>query len=343
VTWPLLFDQLFGQLAVMEPRSTRRLPADGGYIAQVKWDGIRMLAFIGGGRVRLQNRQGRDRTAVYPEAAALAGMFGGEPLILDGEFVLFTAGRPSFTRLLRREQVGVAGAATALHRWGPVTYCIFDLLYAGGEDLRPAPWHERDRRLQALRAALVPDAEAAPGSTPGPVVTASRVSAPACQVHFVESFRDLNGLWQRTRELGLEGIVLKRTDAAYWPGKRHRAWWKLKHRQRQRAWVIGFLARGPLVTSLLLAVREADQLRYIGRVSSGLNRELGRLLHGWLAAERVSRPPATVPRNLEKQAAWVRPRLMVEVEYLEWTPAGRLRHPVLVGFPAPSPESPPER
>jgi len=310
-------DRLVGHVQVMEPRRVEQVPERSGLVAQVKWDGIRMLAFVSDGGVRLQNRKLRERTSVYPEFQALRHRLSAVPALLDGEVVMFRDNRPSFPTVLRRELVGSSNADAALRRWGPATYCVFDVLFLAGEDLRSQPWRERDRLLHGL---LEPS-NTADQHDPGP------------RVHLTESFDDPSRLLESTRELGLEGIVLKDREAPYSPGKKHNSWWKLKHRRRQLAQVVGFRASGPSVTSLYLGALNEGELQYIGSAGSGLTQKVGRLLYDELLPDSVERAPVEAPKGVWREATWVRPRLVVEVEFQEWTPDGQLRHPVIVDFP----------
>jgi bifunctional non-homologous end joining protein LigD len=316
--WPEDFERLFGRLGVMEPRKARTLPQHGQFVGQVKWDGVRMLAFVTDKQVRLQNRNLRERTALFPEVRRLGSCLSLTPVILDGEFVVFMEGRPSFTAVLSRVRTSPGRAVAALRRHGPVTYCVFDVLYARGRDLRAEEWRLRNSILRELAHGYQ---------------SAQPVDPPLCHMHFTEAITDVSGLLDGTRQLGLEGIVVKELSSPYVEGKAHRFWWKLKHLKRQLAQIVGFSAEGSYVRSLMLGALKEGELTFIGSAGSGLNSEVARRLFDELSVHRRDVPPLEVPENVDSQAVWCEPTLAVEVEFLEWTPEGQLRHPVIVDFP----------
>ncbi len=291
------------------------LPADpAGWVAEVKWDGVRALVWVEGGRVRLESRNGLDITSRYPELGALGPVLGARPALLDGEVVAFDAeGRPSFERLQTRMHVGSDAAVRRRLRDTPVTLVLFDLLHLDGRSLMGSPWEERRGALEGL-------------GLDGPAWR-----TPAAQRS------DLPAFLAATREQGLEGIVVKRASSPYEPGRRSSSWLKVKNVARQEVVVGGWLAgegrRRETIGALLAGVHEADgRLRYAGRVGTGFTEAELRRLEGLLAPLEREDSPFAAGRKPPKGARWVEPELVAEVEFREWTSAGMIRHPAYKGL-----------
>lgn len=282
---------------------------------EVKWDGIRALSYISGGRIRLEARSGNDVTHRYPELSALGRALGVTEVILDGEIVALDpkTGRPSFERLQRRMHVESESAIRRLRQDVPITYVVFDLLWLDGHPTTGLPYSERRRLLEGLD--LQGPAWHTPAAHPG----------------------EGSALREATRASGLEGVLAKRLDSPYEPGVRTRQWLKVKNHLSQDFVVGGYLpgvgSRGRL-GALLLGVYEDDgKLCWVGRVGTGFtDAELSRLVRllDPLRRDRTpfDRPP---PRPVAKEALWVEPELVVEVEFTEWTGVGILRHPSYKG------------
>ncbi len=284
---------------------------------EVKWDGIRSLVSVSGGRVHIEARSGRDVTARYPELRDLGRAMGTTAAILDGEIVaLDDTGRPSFERLQRRMHVDSESAIRRLRKDVPIVYAVFDLLWLDGHSTMSLPYTERRRRLEGL--SLKGPSWHTPAYHPGEGST----------------------LLEATRAQGLEGIVAKRLDSTYEPGLRSRCWLKVKNHLAQEFVIGGYLPGEGSRTrlgALLLGVYEASDNRnsklvFAGRVGTGFTeKEINRLL-GLLEPLRRPDPPfephPTLPR---KEGIWVEPELVAEVAFTEWTGAGILRHPSYKG------------
>ncbi|GIU88478.1 MAG: ATP-dependent DNA ligase [Acidimicrobiia bacterium] len=292
-------------------------PRGEGWAFELKWDGIRGLAYVVGGDVRVLTRNGNDVTRRYPELEGLGAALAGHDAVLDGEIVAFDeSGRPSFERLQRRMHVSDPAAIGRLRVEVPVVYVLFDLLWLDGRLLVDEPYRERRALLSSLAldgpSWRTPPYEAGDGHT---------------TIALSERY-------------GLEGYVAKRLDSPYEPGRRSRAWVKVKRRHRQElvvgGWLPGEGARHGTVGSLLVGYHEPDadgavRLRYAGRVGSGLRqadlRELSRLF------ERCARDTSPFGAGTPpKGARWVEPVLVVEVEFAHWTASGGIRAPVFVGY-----------
>jgi bifunctional non-homologous end joining protein LigD len=295
---------------------TGTLPADeAGWAYEIKWDGVRVISAIEDGRVRLRSSRGNDITGRYPELQQLANALEGHTVVLDGEVVAFDdTGRPSFGKLQTRMHVASAAEVRRRAETVPITYVVFDLLHLDGHDVTPLPYVERRRLLTEL----VPD--------------------DGCWT--VPKHRDSDGaaLLDAVRAQGLEGVMAKRVDSPYLEGKRSNSWIKVKARLRQEfvvgGWQPGERGRAGHIGSLLVGFYPADVLRYTGKVGTGFTmRELDRLATILepleIAASPFDPPP---PRLIARVAHYVRPELVAEVEFGEWTSDGVLRHPSYLGL-----------
>ncbi len=277
---------------------------DGGWVFEVKWDGYRAVASVTGGVVTLTSRRGLDLTREFPELAELGRLLAGHDAVVDGEVVLLDDdGRSSFERLQNRAQ----------HR-GEARYLAFDLLHLDGGSLLDQPYTERRRRLEDL----IGDGT-------------SRVQ-PSTQLG-----TDADEALAISAELGLEGVVAKRADSVYQPGRRAHTWVKIKHILTQEVVIIGWLpgenARARTFGALLMAVPRGGQLTYVGRVGSGFSdKDLADTKLVLSEIEVPGPPVADVPAIDAKNAHWVEPVLVGEVSYGVWTQAGRLRMPVWRGW-----------
>ena len=273
-----------------------------------KLDGYRVIAFVQGTAVRLQSRRGLDLTACFPELAADLAAQAAQ-MILDGEIVaLDAAGRPSFNALQNRAQLKTAAEIAAAQRDTPVVLVCFDLLHFAGLNLRAAPY--RDRRRYLAQCLL-----------------------PSKHLQLVHVSENAEQLYAAALSEGFEGIIAKRFDSDYQAGRRSRAWLKIKAAQSAEFLIGGYTrgqgAREPL-GALLLGYWEGKSLRYAGHVGSGLNDEvIGTLLKRAAKLKRRSSPFAAPP-PLHRPTHWLKPQLVAEVSFSEWTPGGALRAPVFV-------------
>jgi bifunctional non-homologous end joining protein LigD len=289
------------------------LPVDGTVWAfEVKWDGMRVLADLRDGAVRLLSRTGRDVTMAFPELQSLAGVH--PDVLLDGEVIVISDGTPSFAELAERFHVRDAGRAAALAKHSPVTLVAFDALRLYGVDLTPRAWQERRESLERL----------------GPSGDAWQLSP---------AYDDCAALLNATTEQGLEGVVAKRRASRYQPGVRSVDWLKFAHRSTQSCLVVGWRPEnGTLhrLGALLLGVRDGagEPVRFAGRVGSGIGGAAQADLHSVLAELVLDEPAVTgaVPKSDAANAVWVRPQVVVEVRHTGWTGTGRLRQPVFRGI-----------
>ena len=309
--------------------SVGQLDEDEDWAFEMKWDGVRALATVSGGQVRLVSRNGVDLTATYPELAELAGCVDGDA-VLDGEIVALTrAGRPDFGRLQLRMNLSKERDVAKARAQQEVDLMVFDLLERDGHRLTRQTYDERRRALE-------------------------EVLTEGGRIHLPPAFASEHGSGVRaaaeeameaSREMSLEGVVAKRRDSTYRSGRRGSAWVKIKHVRMQEVVVIGWRpgrgTRSTTVGSLLVAVpREDGDLGYAGRVGTGFSEKALATITAELArTERVTPPADDVPRAEASDAHWVTPNRVAEVAFGEWTETGRLRHPVWRGWrPDRSPE-----
>jgi bifunctional non-homologous end joining protein LigD len=301
------------------------LPEDEDWTYEMKWDGIRALAYLSADEpdpvVRLLTRNGNDVTDAYPELVrALPGAVSAESAVLDGEIVAPGAGgRPSFGRLQERLGLTDRRQIEAAQTSVPVQFLVFDVLERDGEPQLDLAYTARRRVLEEIVTGSGPvQVPPAFEGDPGEAVAASS-------------------------ELGLEGIVAKTRTGRYEAGRRSRSWIKIKHHRAQEVviggWRPGNGRRLDTVGSLLLGIPDGDALVYAGRVGSGFrDADLDDLRARLDTIRSPDNPFTGIPPADARDAHWVLPVLVGEVEFSEWTSAGRLRHPVWRGW---RPDKPP--
>ena len=282
--------------------------SDPDWIFERKLDGERSLAYVDRSGVKLRSRNRKSQNARYPElVAALEGTAGRRELVADGEVVAFDGELTSFSRLQPRIQISDPDRA---RRSGVAVYLyLFDLLHLEGDDVRGEPLR---RRKQLLREAIDFD---------DPLRFASH--------------RNEHGerYFEAACEQGWEGLIAKRADAPY-PSGRSRDWLKLKCSHGQELVVVGYTEPQGARTdfgALLVAYNSDGELRYAGKVGTGFNQRTLSELGGRLRdLERAKAPVADPPRV--KGGHWVKPEIVAEFEFTEWTGDGKLRHPRYIGL-----------
>jgi bifunctional non-homologous end joining protein LigD len=287
-----------------------------GWFFEIKWDGARALGFVrrrGAAQdVAAYSRTGHRLNAQFPEIVEALAAIDRDSVVLDGEiFAPDENGKPDFARLQQRLHLGDERDVRQAAEKIPAFYAVFDCLYLDGRDLRPLPFSERRRALEGL--ALPPgmlrsDAVEGDGAT----------------------------LFQAARQHGLEGIIAKRSTSPYRPGVRSEDWLKIKVRHTLDA-VVGGTTRGKghrrgTFGALVLGQYDpaTGALVHIGQTGGGLRDEDLRLLSRRLEPLATKTCPFATPPTTLQPATWVRPDLVVEVEYTEFTPDGMLRAPVFL-------------
>lgn len=282
-----------------------RVPTGPEWLHEVKWDGMRVLVEIHDGRLRLWSRNEKDVTVTFPELHALTDV--GRDVLLDGEVVAFLDGLPTFGALADRMHVGNPRRASALAESNPVTLLLFDVLSLDGKDVTGRPLNERRRILEDL----------------GLVDVHWQVPA---------TYDDGEMLLEATEQQGLEGIVSKKRDSLYFPGRRTPDWLKHPHRN-VGSYVVGGWRLETDSASRIGAVLVGELtelgLEYRGRVGSGIAGKEGQRLLGVLEPFHTDVSPFAddVPKIDAAGTTWVRPEVVVDIATLGMTPGKRLRQP----------------
>jgi bifunctional non-homologous end joining protein LigD len=293
-----------GEYSPMLATLADAVPGGPGWVYEVKWDGYRALATVAGGEVTLTSRRGNDLSERFAVVArALERGVRTPDCVLDGEVcALDEQGRSSFSVMQQGS--------------GPLVYYAFDVLEVDGEPVIDLPLTERRRRL-----ATVLDSR---GDT----------------IRLSEVFDDGEALFAAAKEQGLEGVIAKKADSRYQPGRRTGDWLKVKTHQEQEFIVAGYTKgkgrRADRLGSLVLAVRRGGGLTYAGNVGTGFSEEeIDRLVKRLRPLERFSAPfreVPTMPKVRKDDVVWVEPELVAEVEFAQWTHDDRLRAPVYKGI-----------
>ncbi|NLJ75076.1 MAG: hypothetical protein GX331_08810 [Firmicutes bacterium] len=281
--------------------SPKPLLDDAGFVHEVKWDGYRaMMYLIDHNNVEIRSRNGRLLNSKFPEVISTIGTISKRTMVLDGEIVAFgEKGTPEFSLLQH-------------NKWketGQVGYIVFDLLYLDGESLCQLPWHQRRAYLDELAADLT-------WLTLSPVF-----------------YQPRQAVLDAVKSLGLEGVVSKSEQSPYLPGEHSLYWRKTKYKRTADCVLVGYFELGISVRSLCLAqYRENGELVYIGKAGSGLGDTERNFIQKASRILNISSCPVINPPSDEDRIAWFQPQIVVEVEYLEFTPQFRLRHPVFCRF-----------
>ncbi|WP_103105887.1 ATP-dependent DNA ligase [Brevibacillus reuszeri] len=289
----------------MEPISCEVIPKGADWIAQVKWDGVRMLTYFDGSKTRLYNRRINERTHQYPELANIQTFCNAHSVILDGEVVALGAdGKPSFHEVMRRDGIRRLEKVGQAQKLVPITYMVFDVLFANNE------W-TIDRTLRE-RANLL-----------------SEIIIPNDHVQLVDHHNNGQALYEVIEQHGMEGIVMKDLNSKYVIGGKEKHWQKKKYYRDTIAVVGGVTLRDNIVNSLLLGLYDSEgHLFYIGHAGTGkLTRD------DWIALTEVivpliqsDMPFAYTPARF-KGAVWLKPKVAVKVQFAEWTEGYTLRQP----------------
>lgn len=289
--------------------SSAKLPVGAEWTYEVKWDGYRTLALKQGHRVKLLSRNLKDATAQYASVATAVAQLEGDVVLLDGEIVAVDGdGRPSFQALHH-------GAAHA------IVYYAFDLLHLNGKDLMRVPLQER-------RAALADVVQGTP-----PVLRSDPLPGTPAQIE------------QAVRELRLEGVIAKRRRSLYEPGRRSTSWVKVKFNRQQEFVIGGFKPGGVNFESILVGYYEKRGLHFAGKVRAGLTPHTRAEIFRRIAPTQTSVCPfVNLPSSKTghwgegisaedmSTLCWVKPKIVVDVSFVEWTRDGLLRHSQFVGL-----------
>jgi DNA ligase D-like protein (predicted ligase) len=278
------------------------------WLLERKFDGERCVARKEGGDVRLESRTGKDLTGTYPEVRAAVAAQRGRSVLLDGEVVAYDGDQTSFSRLQQR--LGVREPSSELVTAFPVVYCVFDVLEVDGDDLADQPLLERRARLaKAIR--------------------------PQAALQLAEAWRgDARRRFGEACRSGWEGLIAKRADASYAPG-RSRDWLKLKCAWEQEFVIGGYTDPGGSRTdfgALLVGYYEDGRLQYAGKVGTGYTAAVLRDLGARLRELETAESPFLDARPIPRGVHWTRPELVAQIAFAEWTSDARLRQPRFLGL-----------
>ncbi|OPH53141.1 DNA ligase [Paenibacillus ferrarius] len=305
----------FMPITPFEPISTDELPSGGEWTGQIKWDGVRMLLYFDGQMTKLINRRRNERTLQYPELTQPQLFCSADSIILDGEIIALSDGKPSFYEIMRRDSARKSSTIAQASQQVAITYMIFDILYLNDKWLTDLPLKERQAALQD-------------------------VIKPSPHVQLVTNHTDIEGLYKVVLAHELEGIVIKDLNSNYLINGKDKRWQKKKIFKDLFAVVGGVTYRGQIVNSLLLGLYdEFEQLWYIGHAGTGklTVKDWQQLTRSIQDMGTADRPFRNTP-DREKEAVWIEPQIVVKVSYLEWTPNRTLRHPSIQAFMDVSPQ-----
>jgi bifunctional non-homologous end joining protein LigD len=284
-------------------------PSDQNWVYEVKWDGVRAICYIQDGQVRMISRNGNVIDRQYPELSILPHQIKAQTAIIDGEIAaLNERGVPSFELLQRRINVADESSVATLARHHPVVFYAFDLLYLDGRDLRGEKLLERKRLLK-------------------------EVLKPTDVIRYSEHFTDGAALFEAAKQQGVEGIVGKKASSFY-ESRRSGDWVKYKIHASDSFLLCGFTeGERDHFGALVLGIFDGGKLKWAGNVGTGFDRKTMKAIYDKLAPLATPKCPLEPDKNLpKKDVTWVRPELVCEVKFANWTEDGRLRAPVWMGF-----------
>jgi bifunctional non-homologous end joining protein LigD len=294
----------------MEPINCEVIPQGSEWIAQVKWDGVRILTYFDGHEVRLFNRRLNERTNHYPEITDIHRYCNARSVILDGEVIaLGSDGKPSFYEVMRRDGIRRMEKVSQIQKAVPITYMIFDVLYLNGQWVTSYTLTERQQILNAI-------------------------ITPNHFVQLVENFDNAEALYQVVKAQEMEGILMKDLSSRYLINGKDQSWRKKKFYRDIIAVVGGVTLHNGIVNSLLLGLFDNQgQLRYIGHAGTGKLtqndwRSLTELIKPLVQKNMpfVNKPPRTA------HTVWLQPEITAKIKFAEWIDGHSLRQPSIQGF-----------
>jgi bifunctional non-homologous end joining protein LigD len=303
---PAFIEPMMAKVAEREPLPDTR------WGFEFKWDGIRAMAHVEGGRVRLMSRSGEDVTQRYPEIHPMGRALGSREVVLDGEVVaLDDKGRPSFEQIQQRMGLTSESDIRRKMKDVPVTYMMFDLVWQEGHPRLKDPYIERRKLLDGLKLSgaswQTPQYEKGGGAA----------------------------MLEASRRAGLEGVMAKKLDSPYEAGRRSGAWLKIKNRNRQELVIAGWLEgegkRRGLAGALLVGYYDKGKFVYAGKVGTGFTDAMLEKLDAQLKPLEQPKSPFDVG-SPPKAAHYVKPKVVAEFEFVEWTRSGQLRAPAFKGL-----------
>lgn len=281
------------------------------YFFEIKWDGVRAVSYVDGTKFSILSRNQFEQSFRYPELKNLPDVFLGKQVVVDGEIVVLNEmGVSSFEMLQQRMNLQNINEINYWSKKMPVIYFIFDLLYLDGRDLTNLPLNIRRKILEKI------------------IMTSRNV--------MLSELFEKNGIYfyQAAKEKGLEGIMAKRKESGY-QFKRSSEWKKLKIVLEQEVVIGGFTeprSSRAYFGALLLGVFENGRFIYVGHAGTGFSQNKLEELYGLMVPLEVSKSPFEEVIKTNEKAHWVKPKLVAEVKFSEWTKAGKMRQPVFLGL-----------
>ncbi|WP_096189669.1 non-homologous end-joining DNA ligase [Evansella halocellulosilytica] len=292
-----------------EPIKKEIIPNGDEWVAQIKWDGVRILTYYDGKSIELYNRKLNERTKQFPEITEKSIYKHAQSIILDGEVIAFKDGRPSFSEVMRRDGLRSENSIHMKRHQIPIAYMIFDILYLNGEWLTQLPLKRRQEMMND-------------------VITANST------IQLVKNYDDGSQLFEAIKEQKMEGIICKDLTSTYTIKAKDDRWVKIKNFQDIYAVVGGVTYRGDTVNSLLLGMFDNNNhFHYVGHAGTGkLSAADWNKLTKLIEPLKVTKRPFKEKPERAKHAVWIRPELVVKIQYIEW-PAGRsIRQPSIQAF-----------
>lgn len=303
----------------MNPINCENVKTSPEYIHEIKWDGIRGLTYLQKGQLNIYTKKGNKRTAFYPEINILYDYFKNNDIILDGEIiVLDDSGMPSFYSSLIRESVKSERNLKFYLNNYPINYVVFDILKYQDKILTNYPLSERKQLLEQLLS---------------PLATQNAT------IHLSEIFTDGRDLFEQMKRRNMEGIVSKKLNSFYLPGKQHEAWFKTKFTKRMLCIIGGILWKLDQPNSLILGVKSNDneKINFVGKASLGLKQADLKLLKDYKDKLLCNDCPFLEDslngiNTKDTELTWVEPLITCWISFLELSNDGHLRHPKIIGF-----------
>jgi bifunctional non-homologous end joining protein LigD len=299
----------FKPILPFEPVSTDEWPVGTHFTSQIKWDGVRMLLYFDGSTTKLINRRLNDRTLQYPELTNPQAFCSANSVILDGEIIALSDGKPSFYEIMKRDSARKSSTVTRAMHQVSITYMVFDILYLNGDWLLHLSLKERQNKLASIMK-------------------------PNHLVQLVTNHDDMEALFAIVKQHELEGIVIKDLTSSYVINGKDKRWLKKKIFKDLYAVIGGVTYRGKIVNSLLLGLYDDQgQLWYIGHAGTGKL-----TVKDWQHVTDMVQSMTTQERlfinepERSKDAVWITPQLVVKVSFMEWTHNKTLRHPSIQSF-----------
>jgi bifunctional non-homologous end joining protein LigD len=292
-----------------EPIRSDEIPEGPEWIAQVKWDGVRVLTYYDGDEVKLFNRRLNERTFHYPELTEISAYCSAKSAILDGEIIALKNGKPSFYEVMKRDGIKNLDNVKAVQRRVPITYMIFDIIYLNNQWVTSYPLSERQKML-------------------------TEMITPNDEVQLVTNFADGKKLFEAIKLHNLEGVVFKDLTSTYTINGKDGRWMKKKYYRDLIAVVGGVTRRDATVNSLLLGLYDQEgRLWYIGNAGTGklTQKDWQDISAGIKPLIQETMPFANKPER-SKGAVWLKPELTVKVTFAEWVDGHTLRQPSIQAF-----------